>query len=126
MAEASNAFDERLIESATGALEIFSIYLGRRLGLYQTIADAGSVTESELAEKAGIADRYAREWLEQQAVAGFLTVTQPSTEPATRKYGFTDEQESFLVRPEGPPSCFLSSVGSRRRRAEAAESCRRL
>jgi 2-polyprenyl-3-methyl-5-hydroxy-6-metoxy-1,4-benzoquinol methylase len=102
MAEAGNAFDERLIESATGALEIFSIYLGRRLGLYETIADAGSVTESELAEKAGIADRYAREWLEQQAVAGFLTVTQPSTEPATRKYGLTDEQESFLVRPEDP------------------------
>jgi hypothetical protein len=102
MAEAGNAFDERLIESATGALEIFSIYLGRRLGLYQAIADAGSVTESELAEKAGIADRYAREWLEQQAVAGFLTVTQLSTEPATRRYGLTDEQESFLVRPDDP------------------------
>lgn len=125
MAEAGNAFDERLIESATGALEIFSIYLGRRLGVYKTIADAGSVTESELAEKAGIADRYAREWLGQQAVAGFLTVTQPSTEPATRMYGLTDEQESLLVRPT-TPSCISSSVRGRRRRADAAESCRRL
>ena len=35
---------------------------------------AGPLTRAELAERAGIAPRYAREWLEQQAVAGLLDV----------------------------------------------------
>ena len=39
------------------------------------------MTAPELAEEAGILPRYAREWLEQQAAAGFVTVDDPSAEP---------------------------------------------
>ena len=66
--------DERLVDAATGALELFTIHLGTRLGLYRAVAD-GAGTADELAERAGIHPRYAREWLEQQAVAQFLTIT---------------------------------------------------
>ncbi|MGK5678191.1 class I SAM-dependent methyltransferase [Actinoplanes sp. URMC 104] len=64
---------ERLLAALIGAAELFTVELGRELGLYAALrdrpADAG-----ELAKTAGIDERYAREWLEQQAAAGFLTV----------------------------------------------------
>jgi 2-polyprenyl-3-methyl-5-hydroxy-6-metoxy-1,4-benzoquinol methylase len=67
-----DAFSDKLFRSALGYFDIFSIHLGARLGLYRAIAEAGPVTAPELAERAGIAERYAREWLEQQASAGIL------------------------------------------------------
>ena len=53
MNEPTASLDERLIESAVGTLEIFGVYLGRKLGLYSAISGAGSVTQKELAEAAG-------------------------------------------------------------------------
>lgn len=63
---------DRLTEAATGALELFHVYLGERLGLYRALAGAGPLTAAELAAKAGVNQRYAREWLEEQSVAGFI------------------------------------------------------
>ena len=56
-----------------GAMELLSIYLGDRLGLYRALLE-GAATPAELSERAGVHERYAREWLEQQAVAGILEV----------------------------------------------------
>ena len=66
------ALEDRLIAATVGALELQSIHLGRRLGLYESLRSPR--TAAELAEHAGIDPRYAREWLEQQAVAGFVSV----------------------------------------------------
>jgi 2-polyprenyl-3-methyl-5-hydroxy-6-metoxy-1,4-benzoquinol methylase len=63
---------ERLLGALTGALELCTVELGRRLGLYAALRD-GPLSPAELAEAAGVDERYAREWLEQQAAAGFLT-----------------------------------------------------
>ena len=102
MSETDTSLDERLLESAVGTLEIFGVYLGRRLGLYGAIAEAGSVTPGELAASAGINDRYAREWLEQQAVSGYLTVTSGASDAAGRSYGLSEEQAAVLVREDDP------------------------
>jgi len=67
-----DAFAERLHRSALGFFDILSIRLGDRLGLYTALADGGAVTTVELADRAGIAERYAREWLEQQTAAGIV------------------------------------------------------
>ena len=69
--------DEAAVEELSGNLfmaclatmELANVELGIRLGLYEALAGAGTVTPAELAAKAGIAERYAQEWLEQQAVA---------------------------------------------------------
>jgi 2-polyprenyl-3-methyl-5-hydroxy-6-metoxy-1,4-benzoquinol methylase len=66
-----DAFAERLFRSALGYFDLLSIRLGQRLGLYEVLAE-GPVTSQELASRAGIAERYAREWLEQQSTAGIL------------------------------------------------------
>lgn len=97
MNEARASLDERLLEAAVGTLEIFGVYLGRKLGLYAAITAAGSVTAARLARDAGIAERYAREWLEQQAVSGYLTVVEPSNGD-DRAFGLSDEQAGVLVR----------------------------
>ena len=68
-----DTFAEKLFRSVLGYFEILSIHLGARLGLYRALAEAGPMTSQELGERAAIAERYAREWLEQQAAAGILT-----------------------------------------------------
>ncbi len=69
-----DAFVERLFGSALGAFDLFTVYLGQRLGLYRALADGGPATPEELASRAGTHERYSREWLEQQAVTGILEV----------------------------------------------------
>ena len=65
-----DALVERISAATIASLELYSVYLGAKLGLYDVLSDGMPRTASELAEDASIDDRYAREWLEQQAVAG--------------------------------------------------------
>ena len=69
----AETFANRLLGALTGAAELFTVELGRQLGLYQALR-AQPRTPGELAKEAGVDERYAREWLEQQAAAGILTV----------------------------------------------------
>jgi len=71
---AVGAFVERLFEATVAAVEQLTIHVGVQLGLYDRLADGRARSAAELAAEAGIDRRYAREWLEQQAVAGFLQV----------------------------------------------------
>ena len=72
--ERRDALVERLFMNAVGAFDLFSVYLGTRLGLYRAIADQGPLTSAELARAVGVHERYAREWLEQQAASSLLDV----------------------------------------------------
>jgi hypothetical protein len=68
-----DAVTERIFNATIHTLELYGVYLGRTLGLYRALHRNGPMTSRKLASEAGIAERYAREWLEEQAVAGFLT-----------------------------------------------------
>ena len=68
----TQALSERLMGALIGAAELCTVELGRELGLYAALRD-GPMTSAELAKAAGVDERYAREWLAQQAAAGFLT-----------------------------------------------------
>ena len=48
------------------------IHLGDRLGLYAQMAGVGPITSAALAEKAGLSERFVREWLLQQAASGVI------------------------------------------------------
>jgi 2-polyprenyl-3-methyl-5-hydroxy-6-metoxy-1,4-benzoquinol methylase len=69
----SEAFAGRLLGALTGAAELFTVELGRQLGLYRALRERAR-TPAELADATGVDLRYAREWLEQQAAAAILTV----------------------------------------------------
>ena len=100
--ESPVSLDTRLFEAAIASLELHSVHLGRRLGLYDALRDAGEATVDELATRAAIAPRYAREWLEQQAVAGFITVDDPDADAAIRRFRLNDEQQAVFVEPDHP------------------------
>jgi SAM-dependent methyltransferase len=88
---------ERLFGATIGALDLLHIWLGERAGLYQALA-AGPATPGELAQRAGITERYAREWLEQQAVARLIAVDDTG-DAATRRYSIPPgHDEVFLDR----------------------------
>jgi SAM-dependent methyltransferase len=70
----------RLMMATIGSFELLAVQLGTELGLYQALQDGGPATSAELATRAGIHERYAREWLEHQAVSSFLTVNSDGPE----------------------------------------------
>jgi SAM-dependent methyltransferase len=106
-AEQTEALVQRLFGAVIDTLELASVHIGGRLGFYPALADAGDATPGELAARTGTAERYVREWLEQQAVAGFLDVEDPDAEAGKRRYTlpaahrpvFVDEEDLNLLTP---------------------------
>ena len=92
-----DGFAERVFTAMLGAFEVASIYLGEKLGLYAALAEGGPATSGELAERAGIAERYAREWLEQQAAVGYLTVDDAGAAPEERRFTLPAGHAAVLV-----------------------------
>ena len=88
---------ERILTSAIGALELLNIYVGDRLGLYPALANGAAVTASELADATGTHERYALEWLEQQAVAGILEVEDVGATAHSRRYRLPEGHDEVLV-----------------------------
>jgi SAM-dependent methyltransferase len=96
----SEALAERLFGATLGALELFSVYLGVELGLYRGLAEHGPLTPAGLGERGGIAERYAREWLEQQAVAGLIEVEDAEADAQERRYRLPAEHARVLCEPD--------------------------
>ena len=90
------AIVNRLFEANLGTGEVFTVYLGDRLGFYRALLD-GAMTAGELASAAETDERATREWLEQQAAAGYLTVDDPQADPDERRYDLPDEHRAVLV-----------------------------
>ncbi len=96
----ADALVERLFGAVIGTLEVASIHLGGRLGFYRALADDGDAAPAELARRTGTVERYVREWLEQQAVAGFLSVDNPDAAPGELRYGLSDAHRAVFVEEE--------------------------
>ncbi len=93
----AEALAERVFAATIAAMDLFSIYLGDRLGFYRDLAARGPATSASLAARTGTAERYVREWLEQQAVTGILAVEDADAEPTVRRYRLPDEYERVLA-----------------------------
>jgi hypothetical protein len=77
---------ERVFGSLLGMAEGMAVFLGDRLGWYRSLAGDGPTSAFELAGRTGTQVRYAREWLEQQTVAGLLLVETDGA-PDERRFG---------------------------------------
>ncbi|GAA4460477.1 SAM-dependent methyltransferase [Phytohabitans houttuyneae] len=86
MDDPTEALADRLFRDALGALELFTVYLGERLGLYRALHDGGPATSTELAARTGTAERYVREWLEHHAASGLVEVDDATAAPLERRY----------------------------------------
>lgn len=97
----------RLFGAALGTMDLLHVYVGQRLGLYAMMASGGAFTPIDLAARAGMHLRYAREWLEQQAVTGVLVAEESASGADHRIYrlppghaeALTDEESMNYLAP---------------------------
>jgi SAM-dependent methyltransferase len=95
------AFAGRLLATYTESVITLLIDLGFRTGLLETLA-AGSGTSQELAERAGLAERYVRECLGGLVTAGIVDYS-----PLTATYALPPENAVCLT---GPGSLNLAPI----------------
>jgi 2-polyprenyl-3-methyl-5-hydroxy-6-metoxy-1,4-benzoquinol methylase len=72
------------------------VYIGDRLGLYRALRELGPSTTAELAAKAGLHERWVREWLHGQASAGLVRYQ------GDGRFELTLEQAAVLGDEENP------------------------
>ena len=72
--EGMQAQISRLLGDMAGTMASIMCALGGRLGLFDALAGGGPVTSAELAVRAGLDERYVREWLLCLSSAGYIDV----------------------------------------------------
>jgi SAM-dependent methyltransferase len=100
----------RAVDEVGATLNTALVVMGDRLGLYRALNGAGPLTPTELAERTGAAERYVREWLNQQAAGGYVEY-----EADTGRYSLAPEQAVALTDESSPaylPGFFQIALGS--------------
>ncbi|GAA4219474.1 SAM-dependent methyltransferase [Actinocatenispora rupis] len=80
---AAEELSGRIFTAGVAAAELYGVYLGLSLGLYRALADTPDITAADLADSTGLDRRYTREWLQGQAVSGFVRASGPDMATAT-------------------------------------------
>lgn len=88
---------DKVFGDLSGTYVTLLCVLGDRLGLFKTLFSAGPATSKELAERAGINERYCREWLSGLVCAGYLEY-----EPSSCRFSLPPEHAPALVYETGP------------------------
>lgn len=105
---ARDALAGRLLEACVASLDLLHVYVGDRLGLYAALATAGPLTADDLAARCSIDPRYAREWAEQQAVAGILALDDDAS-PGARRYALPSGHSEVLT--DADSLAYLAPLG---------------
>ena len=100
----AEAFAGRMLETLNSAAIAVMISVGHRTGLFDTLAELDATTSHDLAEAAGLNERYVREWL------GTMTTGRVvEYEPATEKYRLPPEHASWLTRAASPDNLAVTA-----------------
>ncbi|QDO88707.1 class I SAM-dependent methyltransferase [Ornithinimicrobium ciconiae] len=84
--------DERLLEILDHGSTCVLVSIGHELGLFDTLADLPPATSTQIADAAGLDERYVREWL-----GGMTTSRLIDFEPADATYRLCADSAPFLV-----------------------------
>jgi len=90
-------FAGKVAADQAAAYNAILVYLGDRLGLWRALASVETATAAELADRSGIARRYAEEWLAAQAANGYVTY-----DGATESFTLSVEAAAVLAEEESP------------------------
>jgi SAM-dependent methyltransferase len=90
-------FINQLMGYVTGASLSGMIYIGDRVGLFKAMAGAGPLSIAETAAKAGLQERYVREWLSAMAAAGIVEY-----DASTEHFTFPEEHAAVLADENSP------------------------
>ena len=97
------AFIGQVVTDLSAAFSGVLVNVGRKLGLYQAMADLGASTSVALAEATGIRERYVREWLANQTAGGYVTY-----DPEKQTYALPPAQAMVLALDQSP--IFMASA----------------
>src|SRR5262245_4645780 len=90
------AFVGRALGDLGGTMTALFCALGDRLGLFEALA-AGPARSEELADRAGLQERYVREWLRGMTAAGYLEY-----DPESERFTLPAEHVPVLAQEAGP------------------------
>ena len=90
-------FSFQLFSKLEGAVTAGMVHLGDQLGLYEALKSAGApLTTTELAERAGLHERWVREWAYNQAAAKLIEADDQE------RFSLSAEGEAVLATPDHP------------------------
>ena len=92
-----NDFMGKVLGDLGGASTVAMVRIGDDLGLYKALHAVGPLTCAALAERLGLAERYLREWLSQQAASGYLTY-----DPMVATFALPAEQAMVFAIEDSP------------------------
>jgi 2-polyprenyl-3-methyl-5-hydroxy-6-metoxy-1,4-benzoquinol methylase len=98
----------RLFDGILAATDIFTVYLGERLGLYRALADQGAQTSDALAAATGVLPRYAQEWCEAQAAGGWISCSDVAPTATERRYVLSPALAEAML--DGDSLAYLAPV----------------
>jgi 2-polyprenyl-3-methyl-5-hydroxy-6-metoxy-1,4-benzoquinol methylase len=90
-------FADKLMDVLNGGALALMTSIGHRTGLFDAMDDRPPLTSAELADRAGLDERYVREWLGAMFTAGVVDY-----DPATRRYVLPAEHAAWLTRDAAP------------------------
>ena len=93
----AGAFAFKVLGDITAAQMGTLSTIADRLGLWKRLAEGGPATSAEFAARAGINERYAREWLSAMACHGYVAY-----DDATKRFSMSPEQAFVLVDADSP------------------------
>jgi hypothetical protein len=94
--EAAEQFAERMLGVVNGAAVTLMVSIGHRTGLFATMSELPPSTSAELAEAAGLQERYVREWLGALVTGGIVRY-----DAATRRYVLLLHRDRRLITQNG-------------------------
>jgi len=95
--ERAEAFADRMLGVLNdGALAIM-LSIGHRTGLFDVMSEMGAAESAEVAAKAGLNERYVREWLGAMVTGGVVEV-----DPDGPRYSLPPEHAAWLTRASEP------------------------
>jgi SAM-dependent methyltransferase len=100
------AFVGQVLADQGAAISGLLIRIGDELGLYRAMAETGPVSSHDLADRTGTAERYVREWLNNQAASGYVEY-----DPATGEYTLPGEHAAVLAH-DGHPAFMVGGFQS--------------
>ena len=95
--DATAQFAERIIGVIDSASVAILLSIGHQTGLLDTLAGLPPATSAQIADAAGLNERYVREWL-----GGVVTPEIVDYDPAAHTYSLPREHAAALTRAAGP------------------------
>jgi ubiquinone/menaquinone biosynthesis C-methylase UbiE len=92
----AQAFAERLLTILNDGALCLMISIGHRTGLLDAMRDAAPSSSAEIAARAGLSERYVREWLGAMVTGRIVNI-----DPARNRFSLPPEHAAFLTRAAG-------------------------